>query len=243
MANEEQRPWWRRAARVARKTAVAAVKPVRAAIRPALARRRNRPIEPLRLHVGSGPHQLPGWINIDNQLYPGVDRVLDVTRRLPFRDVAFVFAEHFIEHLDYSDAVSFLRHCRRVLRDDGVLRLSTPNLDWVWRSHYRPTLTPDQELLGCFGLNRAFRGWGHQFLYNFGTLAATLQDAGFANVVRCEYGESTHPELGGLEAHEQNPDFEGLSHILIVEASGRGGVAPEAIREPRAEYLRDIEVV
>ncbi|MGZ5494514.1 MAG: hypothetical protein ACXWHG_12990 [Thermoanaerobaculia bacterium] len=64
-----------------------------------------------------------------------------------------------------------------MLRDDGVLRLSTPNLDWVWASHYRRVLTSDQEILGAFGLNRAFRGWGHRFLFNFGTLAATLRDA------------------------------------------------------------------
>ncbi len=196
----------------------------------------------MKLHLGSGPHHLDGWINIDNQPYPGVDGVMDVTRELPFEDVSFIFAEHFIEHLDYRDALTLLRRCRRALRDDGVLRLSTPNLDWVWASHYRRVLNDEQEILGCFALNRAFRGWGHQFLYNFGTLAATLRDAGLRDVVRCEYGESTHAELRGLEAHERNPDFDGLSHILIVEASGRGGEVPSYLESPRAEYLRDVDV-
>lgn len=196
----------------------------------------------LRLHLGSGPHDLDGWINVDNQPYPGVDRVLDVVREFPFDDVSLVFAEHFIEHLDYREALRLLRDCRRALRDDGVLRLSTPNLDWVWASHYRRVLDDDEQILGCFALNRAFRAWGHQFLYNFGTLAATLRDAGFASVIRCEYGESAHPELRGLEAHERNPDFDGFSHILIVEASGRGGTPPAYLDPPRAEYLRDVDV-
>jgi predicted SAM-dependent methyltransferase len=197
---------------------------------------------PDRLHLGSGPHRLDGWINIDNQPYPGVDRVLDVTRALPFEDVSFVFAEHFIEHLDYRDGLRLLRGCRQALRDDGVLRLSTPNLDWVWASHYRRVLNDEEQILGCFALNRAFRSWGHHFLYNFGALAATLRDAGFADVVRCEYGGSTHPELRGLEAHERNPDFDGLSHILIVEASGRGGTPPAYLNAPRDEFLRDVDV-
>src|SRR5262249_9289542 len=47
-----------------------------------------------KLHIGSGPQILPGWVNVDNLPYPGVDKVLDVTAGLPFRDVDFIFAEH-----------------------------------------------------------------------------------------------------------------------------------------------------
>jgi predicted SAM-dependent methyltransferase len=195
-----------------------------------------------RLLIGSGPQILDGWINIDNAPYPGVDRVLDVTQGLPFDNVSLIYAEHFIEHLPYDAALALLRECRRALDDYGVLRLSTPNLDWVWASHYRKVLTEEQAVLACFMLNRAFRGWGHQFLYNERTLTATLFDAGFANVVRREYGQSTHDELRGIERHEWLEDFEGLSHILIVEAWGRGGSPPEYLQEPRDLYLRDVGV-
>ena len=68
---------------------------------------------------------------------------------------------------------------RRVLQDDGVLRLSTPNLDWVWFTHYRLEMSETEQTLACFAINRAFRGWGHQFLYNERTLRSTLLDAGF----------------------------------------------------------------
>src|SRR5688572_1785254 len=84
-----------------------------------------------KLHLGCGPLALPGWLNIDNEPYAGVDRVLDVTAGLPFEDVQFIFAEHFIEHLSFDASTALMRECRRVLREDGVLRLSTPNLDWV----------------------------------------------------------------------------------------------------------------
>jgi predicted SAM-dependent methyltransferase len=193
-----------------------------------------------RLHLGSGREHLPGWINIDNQPLPGVDRVLDVTLGLPFEDVDFIFAEHFIEHVAYVEAAVLLRECRRVLNDNGVLRLSTPNLDWVWASHYRLGLADADQVRGCFALNGAFRAWGHQFLYNERTLTATLLEAGFANVTRCEYGQSAHDALRGLERHEKSVDYENLSHILIVEASGRGGGAPKYLAEPREAYLRNI---
>jgi predicted SAM-dependent methyltransferase len=196
----------------------------------------------MKLHIGSGPQRLEGWINIDNQPYPGVDRVLDVAEGLPFEDVQFIFAEHFIEHLPFDAASALMRECRKVLRDDGVLRLSTPNLDWVWASHYKKVMTQEEAVLACFAINRAFRGWGHQFLYNETTLRSLLLEAGFATVVRCEYGRSEHPELTGIERHEWQPDFDGFSHILIVEASGRGGQAPGYLDGPRAMFVRDASV-
>jgi len=196
----------------------------------------------MKLHLGCGPLALSGWINIDNQPYPGVDRVLDVTAGLPFEDVQFIFAEHFIEHLPFDAATSLMRECRRALRDDGVLRLSTPNLDWVWASHYKKVMTQEEAVLACFAINRAFRGWGHQFLYNETTLRSLLLDAGFANVVRRDYGQSEHAELHGLERHEWQPDFDGFSHILIVEASGRGGSAPAYLEGPREMFVRDAGV-
>lgn len=193
-----------------------------------------------RLHIGSGPEILAGWVNIDNVRYPGVDVVLDVTGGLPFKDVRFIFAEHFIEHLDLNAAMYLLRECRRVMRDDGVLRLSTPNLDWVWATHYRVDAPEASAVEGCFRLNRAFRAWGHQFLYNEASLRALLHDAGFATVTRCAYGESAHPELRGIERHARDADFGDVTDILIMEASGRGGITPASLDRPRQQFLHDL---
>ena len=195
-----------------------------------------------KLHIGCGSEILEGWINIDNAAYPGVDRVLDVTQGLPFEKVSYIFAEHFIEHLSYEHASKMFREARRALRDDGILRVSTPNLDWVWITHYRAAMSDPEQVQACFAINRAFRGWGHQFLYNERTLRLTLQDAGFANVKRVDYGESEHAELRGLERHELSPPYGSFPSILIVEAWGRGKAETTDLDAPRAEYLRDIEV-
>src|SRR5947209_3056781 len=193
-----------------------------------------------RLHIGSGPQSLSGWVNIDIVRYPGVDRILDVRRGLPFKDVRFIFAEHFIEHLDLNAAMYLFLECRRVLRDDGVLRLSTPNLDWVWASHYGAAANKEEAVRDCFKLNGAFHGWGHRFLYNEATLRALLLDAGFANVTCRGYAESPYPELRGIERHERSEDFNGLADILIVEASGRGGAAPAYLDPPRSDFFHKL---
>ena len=192
---------------------------------------------PTRLHVGCGQEAIAGWINIDNQPLPGVDRVLDVRGGLPFSNVATIYAEHFLEHLALDDGLGFLAECRRVLVPEGVLRLSTPNLDWVLTTHYRwDGVAPPDRVLDCLKLNRAFHAWGHQFLYNQEALAAALRSAGFARVTFHRYGESESPELRGLERHETWEDRDGLLHVLIAEATGTAPREPIAAAELLKEF-------
>jgi len=160
-----------------------------------------------RLHVGCGAVILDGWINSDLVLSPGLDLVLDGRSPLPFRNgsARFVFAEHFIEHLTREEGLAFLSECRRVLDPDvGVLRVSTPNLDWVWRTHYRYPADDETKRQGAHHLNMAFHGWGHRHLYNDVVLADGLREAGFARVEFFDYGESDCAELRGVERHEIN---------------------------------------
>ena len=196
----------------------------------------------MKLHIGSGTAPLEGWINIDIGAHAGVDLTLDVRRGLPFSDVDFIFAEHFLEHLTLAEGMAFLRECRRILEPNGVLRLSTPNLDWVWLTHYKhpSEMSEDEELRGCLELNRAFHGWGHKFLYNPRTVTLALHEAGFETVTPRRYGESDNRDLHGLERHERHEDLAGAPSVIVVEAVGRhdptgdfsAGIAP---------YVRDAD--
>ena len=182
------------------------------------------------LHVGCGPVHLDGWINIDHRRYEAVDYIVDVRDGLPFRDLQYVFAEHFIEHLPYWEAERFLRDARAALRIGDVLRLSTPNLDWVYLTQYRIPHDSPEAIRDCFLLNGAFRAWGHQFLYNAETLSALLRSVGFVDVKPQIYGDSHHAALRNLERHPKSPESPALPHVLIFEASA--GVCQE---EPELE--------
>jgi len=210
-----------------------------------LFRHRESPGEvtsPSKLHVGCGTAVIPDWCNVDIQDLPGVDVVLDVTRGLPFRDVNFIFCEHFIEHLRIDQALAFLGGCRAALRPGGVMRLSTPNLDWVVQTHYHlDNPEPTSRIGDALILNRAFYAWGHQFLYNAQTLEAALLHCGFSHLRTCRYGISQHPELCNLERHEQYGSTPDLPDVLVVEASA--GHEPPAEeddgfeRRVRTEFL------
>ncbi|HEX4954376.1 MAG TPA: methyltransferase domain-containing protein [Thermoanaerobaculia bacterium] len=175
--------------------------------------------KPVRLHIGSGDKRLDGWVNIDLKPLPGVDVVADVTQGLEFDHVEAVFAEHFLEHLRVDHALRFLREAHRVLMPGGVIRLSTPNLDWVLETHYRADAPPREKLMMTVRLNRAFHGWGHQFLWNRETLALALAACGFSEPRWCRYGESDMAVFQGLERHETYGDSDQLPHVIIAEAT------------------------
>jgi hypothetical protein len=196
----------------------------------------------MRLHIGSGPLALEGWTNVDVAAWPGVDVVLDVREPWPFAEVEAIFAEHFLEHLTLAEGLAFLRECRRVLRVDGVLRLSTPNLDWVWLTHYKPPaeLTTEEQLLGCLEINRAFHGWGHHFLYNPRTLELALRAAGFGQITPREYGVSDIEALRNLERHERHTDLPQAPSVVVIEATGIAERTTD-FEERIAPYMRDYE--
>lgn len=181
-----------------------------------------------RLHIGSGKARLEGWINMDVQALPGVDVVADVTKGLDFENVEAIFAEHFLEHLAIDDALSFLLESHRVLGKNGWIRLSTPNLDWVWSTHYRLDLDADGKRNAALQLNRAFHGWRHRFLWNREMLGEALAASGFDPVRWCRYGESELPVFQGIERHETYQDAPDLPHVLIVEGQ-KGAAQPERL--------------
>lgn len=192
-----------------------------------------------RLHIGSGKARLEGWVNIDVQPLPGVDVVADVTQGLHFNNAEAVFAEHFLEHLAMPDALQFLLEAHRVLGPSGWLRLSTPNLDWVYITHYRFEGTGDEKRQDALAINRAFHGWRHRFLWNREILGEALAASGFAPVRWCRYGESELLVFQGIERHELYYDRPELPHVIIAEAR-KGEPQPERLERFREQVQREL---
>lgn len=199
----------------------------------------------LLLHVGCGRERLEGWVNIDLQPLPGVDVVADVTTDLDFEDVSAVYAEHLLEHLELDGALRFLLLVHRALKEGAWLRLSTPNLDWVWSTHYRLEGSQEERRHMALRLNRAFHGWHHRFVWNEEFLHKALTACGFVDLRWCTYGQSEIELFKGIERHETYDDVPQLPHVLIVEGR-KGPPQPEELRQLQdlveREFLTHVRV-
>ncbi len=174
-----------------------------------------------RIHVGCGPKNIfPDWWNVDIRSFKGVDTVMDVTKEWPFKDIEFVYGEHFLEHLPLDGAVNFLISSGNSLKRGGKIRLTTPNVEWVVRNQY-PTGDNSYEakIDGTFTINRAFHGWGHQFLYSQEFLQNLLEQLGYENIKFFDYGISDTPGLSYLERHGKFRKIDGIANLIVVEAT------------------------
>lgn len=173
-----------------------------------------------RVQVGCGPHnQFENWWNVDIEAFQGIDETLDATKPWPYTDLEYVFGEHFLEHLPLDGSVRFLTYAGNSLRVGGKLRLSTPNLEWVLRTHFPyEDGDPDKRIAATLNMNRAFHGWGHQFLYTQEMLGYLLSELGFKEVSFRSYGKSPDPELSNLERHGKPREDAGHPNVIVVEA-------------------------
>jgi len=147
---------------------------------------------------------------------------MDATQRFPFADSTFdiVYTEHMIEHIPYSKAASMLHECHRVMREGAVIRVVTPDLATVVGLHSERLSSDQETYLSWFcrtfvpqdwqhnaasAINVMFRQWGHQFIYDEGTLRTSMLAAGFSSIERCTLGESRHADLQNIENQQRYP--------------------------------------
>lgn len=182
----------------------------------------SRISRPLKVNVGCGNEPFPGWVNLD--LDPGAqaDIVWDVTDGLPFPDnsCAFMYSEHFLEHIPVAEGVRFLTECRRSLQPGGMLRIGMPCVQALAREYYENSWAK-QPWLEKYGygwiktraeyINIGFREWGHQWLYDLEELDRRLREAGFTQIESPAWGESKYPELRTRETRRET--------LLICEAT------------------------
>ena len=178
--------------------------------------------QPLRVNLASGHHPKADWINVD-LFAPHADLRLDLRERLPFRDnsIAEIYCEHFFEHLEYpnvadpvawmletpqspSEALAFLRECRRVLTPAGVLDIVVPDAEVIigeYVNRHQPGFSVpawwgpawcDTEL---HRVNYLFRqGREHKYAYDYETLRRVIESAGFARVDRRSFDPARDAE-------------------------------------------------
>jgi predicted SAM-dependent methyltransferase len=182
----------------------------------------GRHAAPINVNVGCGQEPFHGWTNLDLEPSSGADIVWDVTDGLPFAkdSCAFIYCEHFLEHLPVQEGVRFLAECHRSLQKGGVARIGMPSAEELV-GHYYENDWAKQPWLEKYGynwiktraeyINVCFRDWGHQWLYDMEELERRLREAGFSQIECVDWGDSKHPELRKRETRHET--------LLICEAT------------------------
>jgi glycosyltransferase involved in cell wall biosynthesis/predicted SAM-dependent methyltransferase len=176
----------------------------------------------LQIHLGCGDNYKPGWVNID--LGKKADVTLDLRRALPFpaEAAAYIYGEHFFEHIDYPQPATLLLHeYYRLLEPGGALSLVVPDMELVLNAYVnggteeyyaaQQRWHPAWCETHMDHINYNFRQDGeHRYAYDFETLSKLLEHAGFVDVRRRAFDPALdRPErrVGSLYVSCKKPGF------------------------------------
>jgi predicted SAM-dependent methyltransferase len=149
----------------------------------------------------------------------------DATQKIPLPDnsVIALYSCHMLEHLSRDGALKFLNEARRVLSDNGVIRIAVPDLEKVIADynvnksadHFMqkmlvnaPPISSVKEKINLF-----ISGYRHhQWMYDEESLISILVKQGFRNVTVQSNGKTFIKEVGKLNLFERSEES------VIVEA-------------------------
>lgn len=160
----------------------------------------------MRVNVGAGRYALPGYYNVDEIDYPGIDLVAHFPP-LPFDDdsIEEVWACHMLEHLSRPAAAAFLEDVYRVLIPGGMLGVVVPDTRVIVR-HYldsqhsampwegRYIDVADLDDVCTMFLYSTGQDSPHLWSYDVQTLSRVIQEAGF--LLTGEIDRHNDPRLG-----------------------------------------------
>lgn len=144
------------------------------------------------LHIGAGSTILPPpFENLDIRPAPGIDHE-QPAYPLTFTDDKFdlVYASHVLEHFNRSECLAVLKEWVRVLKPDGILRLSVPSFENCIRIYQASGKLSN--VIGPLMGGQTYEQNYHYNLFDLPTLTAYMQAAGLTAVHPWDYRRTIH---------------------------------------------------
>lgn len=150
----------------------------------------------MKLHLGCGKRNIPGFINVDLADYPHIHYRRRVDR-LPFlknNSVELIYASHVFEYFDRKEAPRILKEWRRVLKKGGVLRLAVPDFEKLVQVYkkYGKLQKIIGPLYGRWPVPRTRKIVYHRTVYDFHDFKKILKDCGFRKIRRYDWRKTIH---------------------------------------------------
>ena len=186
-----------------------------------------------KIHLGCGHNILNGWLNTD--LFPSYENVyhVDALKTLNFNEnqFDFCFNEHMIEHIEINEADILINEIYKILKPGGVLRLSTPNFEFLVKIYQNTIGDIGKEYIkwskenflpqhyqeeAIYVVNNFVRDWGHKFIHNYSSIKKLLENAGFTKININEISKSNYNDLQNIDNIKRMPrKFLALESIIV----------------------------
>lgn len=143
----------------------------------------------LALNIGTGGHDLVGWVNLD-ETKPG-----DVLARVPpapFRDECFdeILMSHVVEHMTLDEGRALIKECHRILKPGGAVTVIVPDAKIISLAYLAGQL--DNETLNDLYVYSYCQESQHRWFHDRRTLNQLVADGGFVGLRRLNRFTDAH---------------------------------------------------
>lgn len=157
----------------------------------------------MKLNLGCGKNNIPGFIHVDLDDHLHIDHRSDV-KKLPFiknNSADLIYSSHTLEYFDRKEANDVLSEWNRVLKPKGVLRICVPDFDAIVKVYKKYGDLDHQGILGpLYGywpydsIDGKQDTFYHKTTYDFKSLKKILENACFSEVKRYNWQDTIHKD-------------------------------------------------
>jgi len=150
----------------------------------------------------------------------------DIVKGLPVADGScqLVYSSHILEHLSLEDLRTALRNTYRMLVGGGTFRVVLPDLEYMIGAYLRDSsdtaavtfvretaLGREQRRRTLPAFVAEWLGSGqHLWMWDFKSLRRELEDAGFVEIRRAQFGDAKDPAFADVEDPDRWRDCLGI---------------------------------
>lgn len=163
----------------------------------------------INVHLGCGLIDYPGFINVDAMPARHIHYLAKINKLNFFKanSANLIYASHCLEHISYIELDVVLKEWYRVLKPNGVIRLSVPNFDTIVNI-YNDNNQDINKIIGVLYGEQNYLYNYHYSMFTEKSLSSLLTGVGFKNVQTWEHGNEKYKDL---------PDWSGRK----LEVSGK----------------------
>jgi predicted SAM-dependent methyltransferase len=153
-------------------------------------------VKDIRLHLGCGDIDYPGFVNIDARPQNHVHHVQRIDELSKFVDnsVTLIYGSHCLEHISHKRVVEVLKEWHRALKPSGVLRVSVPDFDLLLDIYLQNNRDMQSIILPLMG-EQDYSFNFHYTAFTFGDLSRLFSEAGFRESRRWQNGTEQFTSL------------------------------------------------
>lgn len=184
----------------------------------------ENPTNGLRVHLGAGPVNIQGWVNVDARAYEHTHLVAKNFELVEFADgtISEIYMCHVLEHFSFAEAETLLRNLKRKLCIGGVIRISVPCFDKLIAVYADSKNDLDLIKLAIMG-GQDYEFNFHKSIYNNESLVRLLKTCGYIDIMEWDTKTDFGVDLGDWS----NKSFPSPSgpQMISLNLKGRNAVA------------------